>query len=105
MPRQSPKTKDLARAIAMKRVAGLISLSEKALRDGNQALSRRYAELASKIQSHYRIRPSLRYRVCKNCGSILVPGITSSTRLSSSRGYMVVKCMVCGTELHKVYKK
>ena len=105
MPRQSPKTKDLSRAIATKRVAGLLSLSEKALMAGNEELSRRYAMLASKMQSHYRIRPSLRYRVCKNCGSILVPGITSSARLSSSHGYIVIKCKVCGTELHKVYKK
>lgn len=105
MPRQSSKTKDLSRIIAKKRIAGLLSLSEKALRDGNAELSRRYAALASKIQSHYRIRPSLRYKTCKACGSILVPGITSSTRLSSSHGYIVVKCAVCGKELHKVYKK
>jgi RNase P subunit RPR2 len=105
MPRQSPKTKDLSRAIARKRVAGLLSLSEKALMEGDEKLSRRYAALASNIQSHYRIRPSLRFRVCKGCGSILVPGITSSTRLSSSNKYVVVKCLVCGKELHKVYKK
>jgi RNase P subunit RPR2 len=104
MPRQTPKTKDLSRAIARKRVAGLLSLSEKSLREGDTKLSMRYASLASKMQSHYRIRPSLRYRVCKGCGSILVQGITSSTRLSSGK-YIVVKCLVCGKELHKVYKK
>ncbi len=105
MPGVSTRNKELLKAIAKRRIEILIALSEKALKQGDQKLSKRYASLASKIQSHYRVKPSLRYIVCKGCGALLVPGITSSIRLSSKNRYIVVKCLLCGKELHKVYKK
>jgi RNase P subunit RPR2 len=105
MPRKSPKAKEIINSIALERMQRLLSLSEEALKSGDTKLSLRYSKLAKKIQAHYRVRPSLRYKVCKKCGTLLLPGITSSTRLSSKGHFIVVKCLVCGTELHKVYNK
>ncbi|MCL5680221.1 MAG: hypothetical protein M1465_02690 [Candidatus Marsarchaeota archaeon] len=105
MPRQSPKAKEIAGRIARDRVQKLLVLSENALESGDMELSLRYSTLASKIQSHFRVRPSLRNKVCKKCGVFLLSGVTSSTRLASGGHFIAVKCLVCGTELHKVYKK
>lgn len=105
MPRRNPKAKELTQTIAKQRMLKLISFSESAIRDGNLELSRRYSLMASRIQSHYRIRPSLRNKVCKQCKTLLVPGVTASVRLSSKNRYIVLKCLLCGKESHKVYKK
>ncbi len=105
MPYRSNKIKEISRAIAKERIGRLLRLSNAELNKGDMELSRRYSRLALKMQEHYKVRPSLKYKVCKRCGTMLVAGITSSTRLSSRYGYIVIKCTSCGAEMHKVYKK
>lgn len=105
MPRKSPKTREITNTIASERIATLLNAAETAMVSGDTSLSLRYSLMARKIQSHYRIRPSLRAKICRKCGVLLLPGYTSSIRLSAKNRYIVVKCLVCGTELHKLYKK
>ncbi len=104
--RSTPKTKALVSKIARERIETLFMLARSAIADGDIALSRKYISYAVKIREHYNIRlGAQKYLFCKKCKTLLVPGITSSTRLVSSNNIILVKCLNCGAEMRKVYKK
>ncbi|MCL4411611.1 hypothetical protein M1329_01615 [Candidatus Marsarchaeota archaeon] len=99
-------SKALVKEIARQRISILFDLARRNLRDRPE-LSREYVVLLRSISAHYRIGlgRDMRNVLCSKCNSVLVPGLTASVVLASSKGYAAYKCMVCGTEKHIVYKR
>jgi ribonuclease P protein subunit RPR2 len=86
--------------IAKERIEILIGLAEKELRKHPER-SRRYIELLRKIGMRYNIRlpKELKKKFCKNCNTLLKPGLTSTTRVQNKT--LTIKCMFC----NKVYRQ
>ncbi|MGQ9680598.1 MAG: ribonuclease P protein component 4 [Candidatus Bathyarchaeia archaeon] len=85
--------------IALERINILFELAEKNY--GQRAeLARRYILLAKKISMRNRIRipQSLNRRVCKECYSYLIPGVTSRVRIRSKKEpHISITCIHCGS--------
>ncbi len=79
--------------IAKERIEILFEEAEKSLRKHPER-SRRYVELARKIGLRYNIRfpKELKRRFCKKCNTLLVPGLTSQTRVHDK---VIIKCLKC----------
>ena len=93
---------------AADRMRRLLGMAEERAKEGtaaSMALEKRYVTIARRISTHYKVRipDGLKHRICKNCGSFLVPGVNCKVRLSSSHGYLVYLCE-CGAETHSFYK-
>lgn len=103
------KNVSLVRKIASSRIENLLDLAKQRTLEktaDSEILAKRYVKLARKISSHYKvgIPKELKYRVCRNCGNFLIPGINCSVRLASVHKYLVYRCD-CGEERHIFYKK
>jgi ribonuclease P protein subunit RPR2 len=87
--------------IAKERIQILLSLAEKEFKKHAER-SKRYVELARKIGLRYNVRipKELKRKFCKNCNSLLIPGITSKVRLDSKRKSLSIKCLKC----EKIYR-
>jgi len=97
----------IVRSVAAWRISRLASLAEEmeiSGGSGNERLAKRYIQIAKEISSHYKVRMpvSIKARICKCCGSFMVPGVNCSVRIASSNGYIVYKCS-CGCENHLPY--
>ncbi len=95
------KKEDIGR-IAEQRIVALYGQAKKTT-DGE--LSHAYISLLRNISKHNRKRipPQIKNAFCKSCDRMFSKS-GSSTRLSSSRGYLSVKCGYCGKERHIFYK-
>lgn len=73
--------------------------------EDNPGLSKSYVRTMQKMSTHYRHRlpAEVKNRICRACGSILVPGRNCSIRLCSSGGFIAVRCD-CGKEKHIFYR-
>jgi ribonuclease P protein subunit RPR2 len=82
--------------IAADRIARLARFAEAEARRGKVERAGRHASLARRIAMRYQISlpRDLRQRVCKSCGTFLVPGSTARIRLRPTR--VVVTCLACG---------
>ena len=100
------KNKGAIREIASARIASLYLLSNSTLKK-NPILSRRYVMLMKEISTHYKVPlpANIKNNVCKKCGCLLVPGISSKVRLVSSKGFVSNACNNCGAEVHINYRK
>ena len=69
-------------------------------------LSTEYVKTLRRISAHYKvgIPEDIKDRVCKRCNLVLIPGLTASVRLASSKGYLVYTCSRCKGENHIFYK-
>jgi ribonuclease P protein subunit RPR2 len=87
------------RRIARERIKILFDLAKKSLEKYPER-SRRYVELLRKIGLKYNVRLSknIKRSICKNCNQLLIPGKTSTVRLSKKT--VIVKCLECG----KIYR-
>ncbi|MEM5773216.1 MAG: ribonuclease P protein component 4 [Candidatus Aenigmatarchaeota archaeon] len=100
--RKISKKPEWQRKIARERIQILFSLAEKELKQHPER-SRRYIELARKIGLRYNIRLSreLKRKFCKNCNTLLKPGITCSVRIQDKM--ITIKCKNCNKLIrHKV---
>jgi len=87
-----------ASEIALERINILFKLAEKNYRHSGD-LARRYLKLAKRIAMRNRIRlpQNLNRRMCKECYSYLVPGVTSRVRVRSRREpHVSITCTNCG---------
>lgn len=75
----------------------LFDEAERRVREGRPGLAARYCRLARRISMRYNVPLGrrLRMRVCRRCGSALVPGLTSAVRVR--RGRLNVRCTGCGS--------
>jgi len=79
------------RGIATARIRRLLDLAGR-----EPAYADRYASLAWRLAQRYQtgLPPEAKGRVCRACGSLLVPGRTATVRVSSGR--VVSTCRGCG---------
>jgi ribonuclease P protein subunit RPR2 len=97
LPRQ--RDNGSLRQIAEERVDILLRLAKDAVRS-DPSLSKRYVELAQRIamRSGVRLGPQRKQFICKNCKSLLVPGINCRVRVRAEHGtHVVVTCLECGS--------
>ncbi|HYB84800.1 MAG TPA: ribonuclease P protein component 4 [archaeon] len=86
--------------IARERIGILFTQARKAFRDDPQ-LAKRYVELARKVgmKAGVRLTREQKSRICKGCGSFLVPGVNCRVRTRSEYGTTVlVTCLECGVK-------
>ncbi|MDE1857115.1 MAG: ribonuclease P [Candidatus Micrarchaeota archaeon] len=94
----------LVKQIAEERIVTLFGLAEKAAPE-DRKLSSKYVKYLRRIAAHYKVGmpKGIRDRICTRCNLVLVPGITSTVRIASSKGYVAYKCDSCGSERHIHY--
>jgi len=93
--RRGRRTRETA-DIATERMAILMRLADLSARQGETQLADRYAGLARALGMRYNIRlpPEFKRRLCRSCGSYLVPGRNLRVRLRPRR--TVHTCLKCG---------
>jgi len=94
-PRRGRRTRDTA-ALASDRMRILVQLADESARAGESKLADRYAQLARALGMRYNLRlpPDFKRRLCRACGSYLVPGRNLRVRLRPGRA--VWTCLGCG---------
>lgn len=92
--------------IASERIKILFDLAKKEFKSHPER-SRRYVQLARKIGLRYNVRFSrqLKRKFCKNCNSLLIPGVSSRTRIISDKKVVAVKCLICNKIFRYPYSK
>jgi ribonuclease P protein subunit RPR2 len=85
--------------IARERIEILFNLAKKEFKRHPER-SKRFVELARRIGQRYNVRFSkeLKRSFCKNCNSLLIPGVSSNVRLI--KGVTFIKCTKC----NKIYR-
>ena len=88
------------RDLAIQRMKWLFRLGVEAARENRIDLARRYGELIRLISQRTRIKIPKRIKrwICKNCNSIMVPGITARIRIRRDGAALrvVTTCLACG---------
>jgi ribonuclease P protein subunit RPR2 len=95
--RKHPRIK--AKRLTQSRVEILWKLAKKEVEKGRPELARRKMLSARRIAQRTRTKiPSyINRRICKVCGTILVPGDTCRVRIRHNRSkHVVVTCLECG---------
>lgn len=94
------RRRDVPRDIALERCAILYRLAVEETMKGDLSRARKYIELGMRLLQKYRLRKPVYYRrwVCENCYIPLIPGLTTSVRIRSTRTHVIVvkRCSVCG---------
>jgi len=85
--------------IARERIEILFNLAKKEFKK-HPDRSKRYVELARRIGQRYNVRfpRETKRSFCKNCNSILIPGVSSKVRLK--KGTVFINCLKC----NKIYR-
>jgi ribonuclease P protein subunit RPR2 len=98
------KSGPFVRGIASQRIEILYMLAKKEY-ESDPKLSVQYVRLIKQISRHYKVGlpEDFKRGVCKKCSSILVPGKSSRVRLASSKRYVAITCLNCGSEMHVHY--
>jgi len=93
------KKPEWQKKIAEERIQILFDLAEKEFKKYPERSSR-YVELARKIGLRYNIRlpKETKRKFCKNCNTLLKPGLTSKIRFQNKT--LTIKCVVC----NKIYR-
>jgi len=98
------KKPDWQQKIAKERIDILFNLANKEFKKHPER-SRRYVELARKIGLRYNVRftRTLKRKFCKNCNSLLKPGISAKLRLDSKTKVIVIRCLNCNKTYRHPY--
>jgi RNase P subunit RPR2 len=91
------KEKTLAKSIAYNRIKILFLLSIKNIDDLNYSIY--LVKQIKKLSTHYKVklRPEIKNKICKKCNLPLIPGKTTSIRISKE-GFILYTCLNCGTK-------
>jgi ribonuclease P protein subunit RPR2 len=94
MPMARPKDKAQFKKIALERIHTLFEQARKQF-STEPALSKRYVELARKLQMRYKVKmpQEYKYRFCKSCGVYWMPSKT--VRVRTKDGKVVHTCLKC----------
>jgi len=94
------RKRDVVKDIALERCMILYRLALREVREGSLDRAKKYVELGIRLLQRYRLRKPMYYRrwVCKRCHIPLIPGLTTSVRIRSTRTHVIVvkKCSICG---------
>ncbi len=88
------------REIARQRIEILFNQAKTTF-PSDPTLAKRYIELAQKVgmKAGVRLTREQKLRICKGCGSFLVPGVNCRVRTRSEAGTTVlITCLDCGTK-------
>lgn len=98
---RKPKKVDWQQKIAKERIDILFNLAEKEFKKHPER-TKRYVQLARKIGLRYNVRLSktLKKRFCKNCNSLLKPGLSSKVRLDKKTKTIAIRCLSCN-KIHR----
>jgi RNase P subunit RPR2 len=95
------REKKLITDIAKERIETLIKEATK-IEQGNNPrhdLSKRYLLIAKQIKEHYKINDkTFKKAICKQCGTILIPGKSCTVTIASSKRKIIYKCNNCSFE-------
>jgi ribonuclease P protein subunit RPR2 len=94
----------LIHSVASERIEALFQKAKESVKS-DPSLAGRYVRLMIKISTHYRVKmpASIRNSICKNCNSVLSPGLNAVVRIVSSRRYVAYTCEKCGYERRIFY--
>jgi ribonuclease P protein subunit RPR2 len=89
--------------MADQRIKRLFELAEKAYPE-RPDLANRYVDIARRISMRHRVSipRELKKRICKKCGSFLVPGENSRVRLDGKN--VIITCLECDAIKRYPYK-
>jgi len=103
MKKVNPLTKKFIKERARIWIKELMDLAREAELKGEKDLEKEYIKLILEISKHYKVKiPDKRY-ICKNCYSILIPGLNSTIRIK--RGRVIIKCLNCGNIKRYIIRK
>ncbi len=94
------------RKIAKERIKILFELAEKEFKKHPER-SKRYIQLARKIGLRYNVRltKEQKRKFCKNCNSLLLPGVSCKVRLDKNKKTVSIKCLNCNKIYRYPYKR
>jgi len=94
------------RKIAKERIKILFGLAEKEFKKHPER-SKRYIQLARKIGLRYNVRltKEQKRKFCKNCNSLLLPGVSCKVRLDKNKKTVSIKCLNCNKIYRYPYKR
>jgi ribonuclease P protein subunit RPR2 len=89
------------REIARERIIRLFELAR-----AYPPKSRRYLQLAKRIEMRHRVRipRDLKRSMCKGCSILLIPGRNARVRIQRRRGYITTTCLECGRVMRYPYR-
>jgi ribonuclease P protein subunit RPR2 len=101
--KREPQRKPFNVDMAEQRITRLFNLAGRAF-PRRPDLADRYVDIARRISMRHRvgIPRELKKRVCKECGSFLVPGENCRVRLDGKN--VLITCIKCGTVKRYPYK-
>ena len=101
--KKEPQRKPFNVDMAEQRILRLFELADKAYPQ-RPDLSNRYVDIARRISMRHRvgIPHELKKRICKECGSFLMPGENSRVRLDGRN--IIITCLHCGAIKRYPYK-
>jgi ribonuclease P protein subunit RPR2 len=87
--------------IAKERIQILFDLAKKEFKNHPER-SKRYIQLLRKIGLRYNVRlpKEIKRSFCKNCNSLLIPGLSSEVRLNKRTKTVNIRCKNC----NKIYR-
>ncbi len=91
------------KSIARERMEMLLELAKEKLKS-DKKLSQRYVRLSRLIAMRYNVPLPQKWKpwLCKECGTLLVPGVNCKVRISRKGGtHRLIVCGECGTEKKK----
>lgn len=91
------KRKEKIKKIAEERIEILLNHAYNRAKIGDHELAKRYIEIARRIakKCNVRFKKEQKLKICKNCNSYLLPGITSRVRVY--KGRVIITCLNCGS--------
>jgi ribonuclease P protein subunit RPR2 len=98
------KKSKLVQDIAKERIMLLFNLAKEEY-PNDPVLSRHYIRMMKEISRHYLVKlpKDIKNGFCKKCNSVLLQGVSASTRLVSSKRYTATRCLNCGFQRHAHY--
>jgi len=96
----------LIRDIARQRMEILYEMASKLFEELPE-LAQRYIDLIRKISMKCRVRipRHIKRRICKHCGTFLVPGVNCRVRLRTNRyPHITITCFNCKRQIRYPYK-
>lgn len=94
---------DDAKSIARERMEILLEIAREKL-ESDKKLSRRYVQLSRLIAMRYNVPIPQKWKpwLCKECGTLLAPGVNCKVRISRKGGtHRLIVCGECGAEKRK----
>ena len=102
MKKYRKKEKDIAK----QRIKILLNLADNYM-SRDKEVAERYVTLAKKIamKNNVRIPKKWKYRFCKKCKQLLVPGVNATFRIRKGRSpHIVIRCHNCNAITRYPYK-